>query len=64
VGASKKSKLLFVRGWTAFLMTSRVFRTLNLMGDLGTDLWLETSFAQKLACVENKLWEAGSSFQS
>ncbi|KAJ4292501.1 hypothetical protein N0V90_009163 [Kalmusia sp. IMI 367209] len=58
ITTSKKQKRLFVRGWVAFIMSHHLFRTLDLMGDMGSDLWLENAFAQNFACLENRLWLA------
>lgn len=55
----KKRKRLFVRGWAAYVMTKMLFRTLDPLGDSGTDVWMEPGLADTFSRLENELWFAG-----
>jgi hypothetical protein len=55
---NKKQKRLFVRGWTAYVMSRSLFRTLNSVGDLGADVWLDPALADNFLRLENELWFA------
>jgi hypothetical protein len=55
----KRRKRLFVRGWAAYIMMKLLFRTLDPLGDYGTDVWVEASTADTFARLENKLWFTG-----
>lgn len=52
----KKRKRLFVRGWAAYIMTKLLFRTLDPLGDLGTDVWMSQGLGDHFARLENELW--------
>ncbi|KAF1830152.1 hypothetical protein BDW02DRAFT_583095 [Decorospora gaudefroyi] len=52
----KKRKRLFVRGWAAYIMSKTLFRTLDALGDLGKDVWMEKGVADTFARLENELW--------
>ncbi|KAF1995327.1 hypothetical protein P154DRAFT_580897 [Amniculicola lignicola CBS 123094] len=54
--ADKKRKRLFVRGWAAYIMTKSLFRTLDPLGDLGKDAWLNGGISNIFSRLENELW--------
>jgi len=57
----KKRKRLFVRGWAAYVMTKSLFRTLDPLGDLGKDIWLDGGVGDTFSRLENELWFSGMS---
>ncbi|KAH7081491.1 hypothetical protein BKA63DRAFT_210163 [Paraphoma chrysanthemicola] len=56
VTSQKKRKRLFVRGWTAYIMSQSLFRTFDIMGVIGTDVWLEKGLAEDFSYMEKALW--------
>ncbi|KAF2624865.1 hypothetical protein BU25DRAFT_460707 [Macroventuria anomochaeta] len=58
ITTKKRKKRLFVRGWTAYVICTKLFRTLDLApaGDLGNDVWLGNALADNFRCLENQLW--------
>jgi hypothetical protein len=59
IATDKKRKRLFVRGWTAYVMSKSLFRTFDPPGVVGTDVWLDEKLAYGFERVENNLWDAG-----
>lgn len=60
VAHPKKSRL-FVRGWTAYVMCTKLLRSLDLppVGVVGEDVWIGNTLADSFHCLENRLWFAG-----
>jgi nucleoside phosphorylase len=61
ISARKRQKRLFVRGWTAYVMCTKLFRSLNLapLGGLGEDVWIRKELSESFSCLENELWLIG-----
>ncbi|OAL49032.1 hypothetical protein IQ07DRAFT_681058 [Pyrenochaeta sp. DS3sAY3a] len=56
---NKKQKRFFVRGWTGYVMCTKLFRNLEgPEGGLGEDAWLEKAIAGNFRFLENRLLEA------
>ncbi|KAJ4985397.1 hypothetical protein SVAN01_09152, partial [Stagonosporopsis vannaccii] len=55
---ARKKKRGFVRGWVAYVMCTKLFRSLSLppVGDSGEDVWLEKVVSDNFRCLENRLW--------
>ncbi|KAJ4993515.1 hypothetical protein SVAN01_01063 [Stagonosporopsis vannaccii] len=58
ITADKKRKRLFVRGWAAYIMCTRLFRDLESTSarDLGGDVWLEKALAGDFKNLEDRFW--------
>lgn len=57
---NKRQKRLFVRGWTAYVMCSKLFRTLDLPpAESGKDVWVRQALADNFQTLENNLWFTG-----
>jgi hypothetical protein len=61
---SKKHAKMFVRGWTAYVMCTRLFRNLDTTpaGTVGEDAWLGKALADNFGCLEHELWFTGQSW--
>lgn len=62
--SNKKRRRLFVRGWAAYVMSKRLFRTLETEtrpAAQAHDLWLDSATAQSFLKVENAIYFAGRS---
>jgi hypothetical protein len=59
--ANKRQKRLFVRGWAAYIMCTRLFRTLDLApaGNSGDDVWVAKPLADSFQVLESWLWFIG-----
>ncbi|KAF2034236.1 hypothetical protein EK21DRAFT_108275 [Setomelanomma holmii] len=54
VTSQKKRKRLFVRGWTAYIMSQSLFRTFDGMLQ-GMDVWLDQGLAEGFSYIEKAL---------
>lgn len=55
--AEKKHKRLFVRAWTAYVMTEYLFRFLDpAMGGRLPDVWMPEELAKNVSELENEFW--------
>lgn len=55
----KQNKRLFVRAWTAYVMTDYLFRILNsdpTMGGITLDIWMTEDLAKAFSELENEFW--------
>lgn len=59
LSATSKEKRLFVRGWTAYIMSNMLFRSFDESGTRGKDVWLKDDVARGFACLEDELWGTG-----
>ena len=61
VATDKKKRRLFVRGWTAYIMCTKLWRNIDMeFGDgLGEDVWLDKELADSFSHLENELCSAG-----
>lgn len=59
--APSKRPRLFVRGWTAYVMCTKLLRSLDLPpgGNSGEDVWVGNTLAQSFHNLENWFWFAG-----
>jgi hypothetical protein len=56
----KRSKRLFVRGWTAYNMSKLLFRTLDALDDTSRlDVWMERDTAEAFRVLEDSFWDTG-----
>ena len=59
---NKRKRKLFIRGWAAYIMSSRLFRTLKTPDHAEPqvfDYWLDPSAAQSFSVIESELHSAG-----
>ena len=58
---NKRHAKMFVRGWTAYVMCTRLFRNLDATpaGTVGEDAWLGRALADNFGCLEHELWFTG-----
>ncbi|KAH8690416.1 hypothetical protein GQ44DRAFT_765478 [Phaeosphaeriaceae sp. PMI808] len=55
--SNKRRKRLFARGWAAYIMSVKLFRTFDpVNGELGEDVWLHHNLAENLADLEVEFW--------
>lgn len=61
VCAQKRQKRLFVRGWTAYVMCTKLFRSpdLSSAGNFGEDAWIGEKLAYNFGHLEDELWLTG-----
>lgn len=61
VATDKKKRRLFVRGWTAYIICTKLWRNIDMeFGDgLGEDVWLDKELADSFSYLENELCSAG-----